>query len=483
MNSSTPEASARPADRENLLARMLGLSHIMVVQTDLGQLLSSIMREAARLVRAERATLYLLNQAAGELISYIAQEAEVHEIRLPVGRGVAGHVAATGRAVNLPNAYASEHFDPSWDRRTGFRTRSMLCVPMRDHAGRITGVLQALNCRAGSFSEADQSLLTLFASHAAIAIENARLHDDLKLAFRSTIRALSQAVDRRDPRTYGHSQRVTYYAVSMGQAVGLTAAEVEALECAATLHDVGKIAVSDLVLLKEGALNDEEYALMKEHARFTRDILAKCYFTGTLADVPLIAGAHHERLDGSGYPDGLRGDEIPLAARILAVADVFDALTSSDRLYRPAMNTRKALAILKTEAGTKLDREVVQTFIAKRLYEIDRRAQVRIAAGLEIEYRIMASGRSVRQPATPAGGTLDVSGGGLLFRTHDFIPVGTHLETAVHAGDQDIELVAEVVRCERSVGSTSFDVGISFYNLPEPVREKLQAHFVEMSRA
>ena len=226
-----------------------------------------------------------------------------------MGRGIAGHVAATGRAVNLPDAYASEHFDPSWDRRAGFRTRSMLCVPMGDHAGRTTGVLQALNCREGFFSEADESLLTMFAAHAAIAIDNTRLHDDLKLAFRSTIRALSQAVDRRDPRTYGHSQRVTYYGVRMGQAVGLTVPEVEALECAATLHDVGKIAVSDRVLLKDGLLNDEEYALMKQHARFTRDILAKCYFTGTFSDVAFIAGAHHERLDGSGFPDGLRGGE------------------------------------------------------------------------------------------------------------------------------------------------------------------------------
>ena len=161
---------------------------------------------------------------------------------------------------------------------------------------------------------------------------------------------------------------------------------------------------------------------------------------------------------------------------------MFDALTSSDRLYRPAMNTRKALGILRTEAGTKLDREVVRIFIAEKLYEIDRRAHIRIAAGLEMEYRILASGRPDREPAIPSGGTVDVSGGGLLFRTRDFIPVGTYpgdRSACRQSGPSSYS--AQVVRCERSVGSTSYDVGISFYNVPDPARGNFQAHFVQVS--
>jgi HD-GYP domain-containing protein (c-di-GMP phosphodiesterase class II) len=474
MSQKTPDVPEGLATRRDLLARLLGISHIMVAETDLGALLESIIKEAARLVQAERATLYLVNWADGELISYIAQHAEVEEIRLPIGRGIAGHVVATGQAVNLADAYDSEHFDRSWDQRTGYVTRSVLCVPLRNAVGETSGALQALNRRSGPFTEADESMLTAFAAHAAIAIDNARLHDDLKVAFHSTIGALSEAVDRRDPQTYGHSQRVAVYSVSIGRALGLPAAEVEALECAATLHDVGKIGVPDGVLRKNGRLDDREFALMKEHARITREILRKCYFTGHFSDVPFVAGAHHERLDGSGYPEGLRGEQIPLAARILAVADVFDALTAFDRTYRPAMRVPQALNLLRSEAGTKLDRRVVDAFIANHLYDLNREAQVLTSGEFHMEYQILARGRHGPRTAALADGPVDTGEGSVLLRGRDFIPVGTYLKTVVHAGGEDINLVAQVVGCERSAGSATFDVGVSFFNPPDSLRQELQ---------
>ena len=465
------------------LSNLLGMSKLMVAQSDLGELLSLIMSEATRLMSAERSSLFLMDESGEQLTSFIAQKSEVSEIRLPVGQGISGTVASTGEIINLEDAYESDLFDSSWDEKTGFRTRSVLCVPMLNIDRKIVGVLQVLNKADGHFDEADETMLAMFASHGAVAIENLRLHEDLKLVFLSGIRALAQSVDARDATTAGHSERVTCYAVRIAEAMGLSPEDITKLEYAATLHDVGKIAVPDAILGKEGKLTDEEFEIMKSHAASTREILDKFYFTGPNADVPFIAAAHHERLNGSGYPDGLLGDDLPLLARILAVADVYDAVTSYDRPYRRAMTPEQGIELLRGQAGTLLDENVIDVFVANELYKIERRRFARIDMNVTIEFRILPRDRFDGARGGNRGHTLDISDSGLRFIADDFVPVGSYLEAVVRLEGEELDVLAKVVRIERVGRSHQFEVSIGFLRSSAPMDERLKRYLVSLVAA
>ena len=463
------------------LSALLGTSKRMLSKSNLDELLGLILNEATRLTHAARSTLYLVNRDAGELISYIAQQAEVHHIQLPLGTGIAGHVADTGEAMNLPDAYDCDLFDPEWDRRTGFRTGSVLCVPMRNAAGVVTGVIQVLNCERGVFDDHDRTALSMFASHAAAVLDNLRLHEDLRLAFSSAIRALAEAVDKRDPTTAGHSERVTYFSVKIAELMGLPQEEVTALEYAATLHDIGKLGIPDSILGRPDRLSDWEFGIMRTHALLTRDILSTCYFTAANSSIPFIAGAHHERLDGSGYPDGLSAEKIPIAVRILAVADVYDAITSFDRAYRKALSPEDARQILQETDSQQFDQDVVSTFFERELNIMERRRFVRVKLGLSIEYRILPRDRFAARDQPRGGRTRDIAGKGLLFVAEEFIPVGTFLSTRVLMKEETIEVLSKVVRADRSDRLGEFDTSIAFINLSRDAQHALQEHLVEVA--
>lgn len=179
-------------------------------------------------------------------------------------------------------------------------------------------------------------------------------YEELKKNFESTLEVLSIAIDQRDPLTASHSFRVTQYAVELGRLMKLSGTDIEKLRYAGLMHDLGKIEIKEAILQKEGSLTAEEYREIQTHARGTFTLLSKFKFKNDLSDVPMIASSHHERFDGNGYPQGLKGESIHLMARILAVADVLDAITSK-RHYRSAMSICNALSIMKREAGGHFD--------------------------------------------------------------------------------------------------------------------------------
>lgn len=184
------------------------------------------------------------------------------------------------------------------------------------------------------------------------------LFADQERQFHSMVAALAASIDAKDGLTAGHSSKVALHAVAIGGALGFGAEELDLLRVAAILHDYGKIGINDSVLKKEGVLDAEELVHMQMHASLSEDILKRIHFTRRYRSVPLIAACHHERLDGSGYPHGLTGREIPFMAKILTVADVFEALTS-DRHYRKKTSSDEALEILDAGAGTRFDSHVV----------------------------------------------------------------------------------------------------------------------------
>lgn len=240
----------------------------------------------------------------------------------------------------------------------GARIEEVMFGPMVAGEVFVGAIVLARGPSAREFRASDMSVLQSLSAFCGDLIRNLRLVRELRQASIAMVRSLVNAVEQKDEYTCGHSLRVGFYATQLGQELKLTGAELQMLQWSALLHDVGKIGIRDEVLCKQGKLTDEEFRHIKEHP-------VRSY--RVVQEVPQLARAldgvlhHHEHYDGSGYPSGLVGEAIPLQARIIQIADVFDALTSS-RPYRPAHPWTKALAIMASEAGTTLDPVLQQTF-------------------------------------------------------------------------------------------------------------------------
>lgn len=337
---------------------LLEVTRRLTSETDLDNLLALIATTTTQMLDADRATIFLVDADRGELWSRVALGSG--EIRMPIGKGIAGTVALTGGVINIPDAYADPRFNQDFDKLSGFRTRSLLTFPMRSRGdGRIVGVFQAVNKKGGRFTAGDEEIGAALASSAGVAVENAQLLTEQKQLWQSLLETLAVTIDARDQQTAGHTQRVASYAEVIGRQLGMSRPELECLRAAGLLHDYGKIAVPDGVLMKPGKLSDGEFEYMREHAEKTAEFLSRISFPRDMRDVPLMAAQHHERMDGKGYPKGVVGRRILLGARVVAAADVFDALTAP-RYYKPAYTVEKTLELMDGMAGEHLDPDVVK---------------------------------------------------------------------------------------------------------------------------
>jgi HD-GYP domain-containing protein (c-di-GMP phosphodiesterase class II) len=245
-------------------------------------------------------------------------------------------------------------------------TRAFICVPIVS-SNETLGVLAVDNViTKRPLLQSDLDLLMRIAPEIGMAIQNAMATEDKERQFHSILHVLASSIDARDPLTAGHSDRVTQFAVGIAHEMGLPQPSIEMIRVSALLHDYGKIGIADSILKKPGKLTDDEYDEIKTHAAKTKQILDKIEFQGIYREVPNVAASHHEKFDGTGYPAGLRGASIPLGARILAVADVFEALTAR-RHYRKPMHLSAAFEILQKDKGKRFDPEVVDAFT--RFYE------------------------------------------------------------------------------------------------------------------
>jgi HD-GYP domain-containing protein (c-di-GMP phosphodiesterase class II) len=465
--------------RVDKLNSILEVAKAMTAQRDLDTLLPLILKEAARVVEAERCSLFILDRERNELWSRIAQ-GTTGEIRVPVGSGIAGTVAATGQIVNIRDAYEDARFNRSFDVANNFRTKSILCVPMRDARGDVTGVMQAINSTTGDFDSEDEELLLALGGQAASAIENALLNEEIATLFEGFVSASVVAIEARDPTTAGHSGRVASLTVQLAQAsehlstgryAGLkfSTTDIREIRYASLLHDFGKVGVREPVLVKaeklypseldvlrarfelarkdrqvasaqrrlagvnpaeedarlarelkeldealefvlgcnkptvlaqggferlhalgelnfndshdrphnlltahevqvlqipRGSLSGVERREIESHVTHTFRFLSQIPWTRDLRRVPEIAYAHHEKLDGKGYPRSIPGERIPVQSKMMAISDIYDALTASDRPYKKAVPHDMALDILKKEAdGGQLDLELFKVFV------------------------------------------------------------------------------------------------------------------------
>ena len=329
---------------------------------DTGQMQQRAIAAIIRLARCEGGALLLIDPATREIYFNVALGKKgdaVKVIRLKPDEGVAGWVARTGEALIVNDVRADPRFSDRADQRSGYKTRNILCVPMTVRGNRI-GVLEAVNKIAGKFNALDLEGMTVFANQIAIAVENSRLYETLQETFLATASALGDAIEAKDAYTAGHTRRVMAYSLVVARTMRLPAAAQDAIRLAATLHDIGKIGIEDRILKKPGRLDPDEMQIMRGHSVIGEKIVA-----GVPQLRPILPGIrhHHEQYDGKGYPDGLRGEAIPKMARIIAVCDTFDAMTS-DRPYRRGLPIETALKELHRCAGTQFDPKVVQAFQA-----------------------------------------------------------------------------------------------------------------------
>jgi HD-GYP domain-containing protein (c-di-GMP phosphodiesterase class II) len=378
---------------EEALHSLVEVGTHLADRADRRKVLDILLLEARRLAHAEAGSLYLLKD---ERLRFVAAQndkvglTQVTQVfldrEMPASSdSLAGYVASTGKALNIADAYAIDpgeayHFNRDFDSSTGYRTRSILAMPLRGLDDEIVGVLQLFN-RGGAggrvepFPEADDNVIRSLASMAALAVHNILLQERLKQAHLDTMLRLSVAVEFRDSCTYDHIRRMAGTSELIAQAMGLPEREVELIKAASPMHDIGKLGIPDAVLQKPGPLTPEERLVMEKHPVIGAEILGRST-NELMAAAREVALAHHERWNGQGYPNRLAGEAIPLSGRIVGLADVFDALASK-RCYKAAMPLEKILEIIAGERGKHFDPQCVDALMGvlgevKKIYGMDR---------------------------------------------------------------------------------------------------------------
>jgi HD-GYP domain-containing protein (c-di-GMP phosphodiesterase class II) len=339
-----------------------------------------ILHYAEQLLDVEATSFWLIDEKEDRLRLLVAagdSRESVEEVSVAMGEGIIGHVVQTGTMMCVDDVSTEPRFTNRIDSQSGFITRSVLCVPMRaprivrgDLRGEIKetiiGGAQALNKRDGSpFSKEDVRHFETLTRQAALAFQLSNLFEESNTLLWGVIRATTSAIDFTDPYARGHSQRVSDFSVAIAEEMGLSPEEVFRVRIGSMLHDIGKIGVSDVILRKPGRLTEGEYDEIRRHPSYGVELLQEAGLGDLLHEELKALAEHHERLDGRGYPKGLYSEEISRIGRIVAVADVFDALTS-DRPYRAALSVEEAFGMLRDGSGKELDVTCVEALICAR---------------------------------------------------------------------------------------------------------------------
>jgi putative nucleotidyltransferase with HDIG domain len=337
------------------------IRHYLVQTLDLDVLVPRLFDQVNRELMVEGQSLWLLDPMTKQLHCPYAigpGASQMKSVSFAVGEGIVGTTVARLETIHVADAQSDSRHSRRTDRITGQVTQSLLSVPLV-REGKGIGAIQAMNKRAGQFSEEDRELLRGIADIAALAIANAQLYAALQASYDTTLEALTAALDARDHETEGHSRRVVEYAARLARQIGMSEEEVVTLRRGAMLHDIGKLAIPDAILHKPGSLTPMEQAVMREHPRRGYEMLRDIRYLKHEREIVL---AHQERWDGSGYPNGLVGEQIPLAARVFMIADTLDAILS-DRPYRKGQDYKAARRIIEMEAGRQFDPRLVESFL------------------------------------------------------------------------------------------------------------------------
>ena len=359
--------------RQSQLGALMGVGRVINSSIGLERVLEEVMDTLIALMRAERGFL-MLRESNGELNVQIARgidHLKLDDEILKVSQTIVRKVSASGESILTTNAQQ----DPRFENQVSvaaYHLRSILCAPLKIKNDLIGVIYVDNRAHAGIFRESDLVLINAFADQAAVAIDNARLFEDLKrsnfqleaanlelqIAYEATLNGWVRALDLRDKETEGHTQRVTILTETLARSMGVDDDTMIHVTRGALLHDIGKMAIPDGILLKPGQLTDDERKLIQKHPVYAYEMLSPIEFLRPALDIPYC---HHEKWDGTGYPRGLSGEDIPFSARIFPVIDVWDALTS-DRPYRKSLPHDEVRERIKADSGKHFDPQVVNAF-------------------------------------------------------------------------------------------------------------------------
>ena len=340
------------------IANQRNLDKLLMLMADMGK----------ELIVADRCTVWLIDHNRGELWTRVAHG--VDEIRIPLGSGLVGYACLHNKPVYIDDAYTNEEYREFLekgalvtDKQTGYRTKAIIVVPFTNNDGEVMGAYQAINKMTESqiFTAKDLEYLTLAASYSGKSIESAMLAHEIEETQKEIIFTMGEIGESRSKETGNHVKRVAEYSYILALGLGMSEEEAEILKMASPMHDIGKVAIPDAVLKKPGKLTDEEFEIMKSHTVIGYNLL-KNSKRRILRTAAIVAGQHHEKWNGKGYPNGLAGEDIHIYGRITAIADVFDAL-GSDRVYKKAWELDRILNLFKDERGQHFDPKLVDVFM------------------------------------------------------------------------------------------------------------------------
>jgi len=358
---SIEEANRSLQRKLSQLSALKEISQAIISLLDLDHLLSVCLKELNEKMNVSSSSVMLLDDNKTHLVVRAASRAELVGHRQRVGERISGWVAKYKEPLLIDDIRANRKFQPNPDLR--YRSHSLLSVPLISK-GRLLGVINVTDRRqtgteGEQFSDDDMEFLTLVAAEIAIAIDNAMLYRQSQNNTLSAVSALADSIDARLPSTTGHSRHVAECAVRLARALGLDADVLDVVRTAAKLHDIGNVGICDSILTKPSSLTSQEMRYVRNHSVKGDQIIESF---GFLERVRRVVRHHHERWDGSGYPDGLKGEEIPFLSRILALADSWDAITAG-RPYRAALAAGDAIEEIERGAGNQFDPSMVKVFI------------------------------------------------------------------------------------------------------------------------
>ncbi|SEO23675.1 HD domain-containing phosphohydrolase [Paenibacillus sp. OV219] len=347
-NERTPEELLRIIfDYTAKIGSQRSLKSVLLLMADMGR----------EMILADRCTVWLIDRNRGELFTTIAHG--VSEIRQPLGSGFVGHSIMTGENLLIEDAYQDPRHNDANDLRTGYVTKSLITVPFVGNDGSIIGAYQAINklTPQAVFTDRDLEQLKLAASYAGKSLESVMLHEEIVATQREIIFTMGEIGESRSKETGNHVKRVAEYSYILALGYGLSQEEAELLKLVSPMHDIGKVAIPDSVLNKPGKLTEEEFEQMKNHTTIGYNLL-KNSDRELLKTAAIVAYEHHEKWNGTGYPQGLKGEEIHLYGRITAIADVFDAL-GSERVYKKAWELERILILFNEERDRHFEARLV----------------------------------------------------------------------------------------------------------------------------
>jgi HD-GYP domain-containing protein (c-di-GMP phosphodiesterase class II) len=359
----TTPANLGGENHEARLEMIYEINRTVGAVTRLPQMLEQVIRMTQQTLNASAASVLLFRNNNQELFFEAASGPVgqvLRQVKLSTQYGIAGQVARTGKPLIVNDVARSANFHKMIDDTTGFITKSLVCAPLSVNR-QILGVIEVLNKRDGSvFNENDLGMVVSVATTVAMAIDNTRLHQKMLEAYKDTIFAVASVVDAKDHYARGHSRRVMEYSVRAGTVLCLGAEELETLEYAGMLHDIGKISIDATILNKPGPLSHDEWKVIYTHPTIGAELLMEIPFLEKASELVLY---HHEHYNGKGYPNGFKGEEIPLGARLLSVAEAFDAMTTA-HAYRTALSIDEAAAELHKCSGSQFCPIAVKAFIS-----------------------------------------------------------------------------------------------------------------------